>query len=159
MNLCLSMLYHQLTQVAPPHSDSAQELARMHNSSNQKAMVLTMSRKPVILYWMVLFGFLVLAFVIVTALQSLQSQTSYECYASDPNKQMRSYKHKLDINVTAHTFLLTALNQASTLDTLCQHQSSSQSSLDQLTSYLISNSACTFRMHDTRKAGDTVTAV
>ena len=122
-------------------------------------MMLRMSRKPAILYSMILCGVLILVFVIVTALQSLQSPTSYECYASDPTKQMRPYKHKLDINITAHTPLLTAINQASTLGTLRQHQSSSQSSLDQLTSYLISKLACTFRMHDTRKAGDTVTAV
>ena len=108
-------------------------------------MMLTISRKPVILYPMVLFGVLVLAFVIVTALQSLHSPTSYDCHASDPHKQLRSYRHKLDINVTAHTPFLTALNQASTLDTLRQHQLFSHSSLDQLNSYLISKlapSAC-----------------
>ena len=127
----------------------------MHNLSNRKAMMLTVTRKSVILYSVVLFGILVLAFVIVTALQSLHSPTSYECHDSEPNKQLRSYRHKLDINVTAHTTFLTALNQASTLDTLRQHQVSSQSSLDQLTSYLTSNLACTFRVHDARKAGDT----
>ena len=131
----------------------------MHNSSNRKAMMLTICRKPMILYPMVLFGVLVLAFVIVTALQSLHSPTSYDCHASDPQKQLRSYRHKLDINVTAHTPFLTALNQTSTLDTLRQHQFSFQLSLGQPTSYLIFNLACTFRMHDTRKAGDTVNAM
>ena len=131
----------------------------MHKSSNRKAMTLTIPRKPVILYSVVLLWTLILAFVIVTALQSLHSPTSYECQASDPNKQLRSYRQKLEINVTAHTPFLTALNQASTLDTLRQHQLSSQSSLDQLTSYLTSNLACTFRMHDTHRAGDTVTAI
>ena len=128
-----------------------------HNTTVR--MMLTVSRKSVILYSVALFGILVLAFVIVTALQSLHSPTSYECHVSEPNKQLRSYRHKLDINVTAHTPFLTALNQASTLDTLRQHQVSSQSSLDQLTNYFTSNLACTFRVHDTRKAGDTVTAI
>ena len=158
-DLCLSMIYHQLTQITAPHAGSAQELARMHNSSNRKAMTLTIPRKPVILYSVFLLWTLILALVIVTALQSLHSPTSYEYHASDPNKQLRSYRHKLEINVTAHTPFLTALNQASTLDTLRQHQLSSQSSLDQLTSYLTSNLPCTFRMHDTHRAGDTVTAI
>ena len=122
-------------------------------------MMLTTSRKSLILYLMVLFGVLVLAFVIVTAVLSLHPPTSYECYASDPNKQLGSYRHTLDINVTAHTPCLTALNQASVVDTLRQRQFSSQTSLDQLTKYLVSNLTCTFRVHDTRKAGDTVNAI
>ena len=102
---------------------------------------------------------LVFLFAIITALQSGYTPASYSCHASNFCQQLSPYGHHLDLNLTAHTDYLTALDQASTLSTLGRHQSSAQSSLNHLTSYLVSNLSCTFREHDASRVGDTSTAI
>lgn len=102
---------------------------------------------------------LVLAFITITAWQSRYSPTSHNCYASAPPKQLMPFTHDLDINFTAHTPFLAALNEASTLDTLRQHRSFSQGSLDQLTNYVTSNLTCAFLAHSTRNVADIISAV
>ena len=69
------------------------------------------------------------------------------------------FTHDLDINFTAHTPFLAALNEASTLDTLRLHQSFSQRSLEQLTTYVTSNLTCTFLAHSTHNVADIISAV
>ena len=67
--------------------------------------------------------------------------------------------HDLDINFTAHTPFLAALNETSTLDTLSQHRSSSQRYLEQLTTYATSNLTCAFLTYSARNVADIVSAV
>ena len=122
------------------------------SSIQSKKTLLTDSSRFIILI-------IVLAFITITAWQSQYSPTSHNCYASAPPKQLMPLKHDLDINFTAHTPFLAALNEASTLDTLRQHRYSSQRSLEQLTTYVTSNLTCTFLAHSTRNVAEIVSAV
>ena len=69
------------------------------------------------------------------------------------------FTHDLDINFTAHTPFLAALHEASTVDTLRHHRSSSQRSLEQLTTYVTSNLTCAFLAHSPRNVADLVSVV
>ena len=69
------------------------------------------------------------------------------------------FTHDLDINFTAHTPFLPALNEASTLDALRQHRSSSQRSLEQLATYATSKLTCAFLTYSARNVADIVSAV
>lgn len=54
------------------------------------------------------------------------------------------FTHDLDINFTAHTPFLAALNKASTIDDLRQRQSACQRSLEEFRTYVIANLSCAF---------------